>query len=289
MSSKAFTIALEDNASDIPANKGWNLVGNPWQAYYNIHKLNYTAPISVWNGKTYEAYSLADDDYAIRPNEAFFVQSPGGTSIEFPIDGRQLTDQIDSQNAARTRSQSARQLIDIEISSNVEQADKTRLVLNPDASTNYEISRDAGKLMSMDANIPQIYSLGLDGEKYAINERPTDNGQLGLGIYIGKAGSYTISATRNSIGQVLLKDHETGIITDLSLKNYSFNAETGTNESRLTIFFGSSSTGISTISQKKADTVETYTLDGRKVTGGNLKPGVYVVCKGQQTKKVIIK
>ncbi|MBR1446825.1 MAG: hypothetical protein IJ586_07065, partial [Alloprevotella sp.] len=58
LSTLPFTKALQEGDSDVPANKGWNLVGNPWQCYYNIHKLNFTAPITVWNGSGYTAYSV---------------------------------------------------------------------------------------------------------------------------------------------------------------------------------------------------------------------------------------
>ena len=39
--------ALAANASERMSDKGWNLVGNPWQCYFNIHTLNFTAPITV--------------------------------------------------------------------------------------------------------------------------------------------------------------------------------------------------------------------------------------------------
>jgi hypothetical protein len=52
MSNSPFVKALADNNTDQAAHKGWNLVGNPWQCYYNIHKMNYTAPISVWSGSS---------------------------------------------------------------------------------------------------------------------------------------------------------------------------------------------------------------------------------------------
>jgi hypothetical protein len=50
-------------------------------------------------------------------------------------------------------------------------------------------------------------------------------------------------------------------------------------------------TGISNITKESHQTIEVYTLDGRKVdnTTDNLKQGVYVVRKGQQAQKMIIK
>ena len=292
MSNSAFTKTLADNPSETAANKGWNLVGNPWQSYYNIHKINYRAPISVWSGSTYVAYSLTDDDYAIRPNEAFFVQSPGNNAtIEFPTDGRQLTEDIVSQNGARGAVASERQIVDIQITGNNELTDKTRLVVNPEASLDYEISCDAGKLMSMDVQVPQVYSLGLDDTQYAINERPADNGELRLGVIIHQDGQYSISAIRNSLGQVLLRDNEAGITTDLSQNGYSFDAQAGTYDSRFMLMFGDNMTAISHVKNAASEAVKVYTLDGREVSNSTdgLKQGVYVVRKGQKTQKVIIK
>lgn len=290
MSNNEFVKALADNNTDQAAHKGWNLVGNPWQCYYNIHKLNYTAPISLWNGSTYIAYSIADDDYAIRPNEAFFVQSPGNASISFPVDGRQLTSVITSQNGSRIANVSNRQIFDLQIAYG-DLKDKTRLVVNPDANLDFEFDRDASKMISMDADVPQIYSLGLDQTQYAINERPAENGELRLGLVFRHDGEYTLSSVRNSIGQVFLKDNETGITTDLSQNEYSFSANAGITESRFTLAFSNSVTGIKALSTNDETVEEVFTLDGVKVANDRdaLKKGIYVIRKGQQTQKVIIK
>lgn len=281
--------ANNDNGDATAANTGWNMVGNPWQTYYNIHKLNYTAPFAVYNGSNYVTYSPADDDYALRPFEAVFVQCPNGTtSMDFPSTGRQMTSEVTSQNAVKRRAAGNRQLLDIQVAGN-EQNDKTRLVVNNDATMDYEIGRDASKFFADGTNVPQIYSLGADGTQYAINERPAESGTLAFGILFAADGEYTISAVRNDIGQVFLKDNEMGITTDLSQHNYTFDADAGTCNARFTLVFGNT-TGIqSTVNEETAEK-EVYTLDGVKV-GNNtgLKKGVYVVRQGQHTQKVIIK
>lgn len=289
---------LAKNDCENKANKGWNLVGNPWQTYYNIRKLNYTAPISVFNyfSNKYEAYSPSDDDFALLPNEAFFVQCPDEVSaIAFPIDGRQLTPEIVSQNGTRTRAYENRQLFDLQISGS-ELTDKTRLVVNPEASVNYELKCDAGKLMVEGTLSPQLYSLDSEGNQYAINERPADNGLLRLGMKIATEGQYTLSAVRNGIGQVILTDNETGIETDLQQNSYTFDTKKGTFENRFTLAFtrgigGEGTTGIQTIEEPTTTTVEVYTLDGRMMgnTTEGLAKGVYVVRKNQKSQKVIIK
>ena len=110
VSNEEFVKALAANPSEKASNAGWNLVGNPWQCWYNIHALNFTAPITTYDvyNKKYNAYSIIDDDYAIEPNEAFFVQCPENiNSISFPETGRQLTNEIVNQQSAPERKVSA--------------------------------------------------------------------------------------------------------------------------------------------------------------------------------------
>ncbi len=280
LSNKEFVKALEAHPSDVTANKGWNLVGNPWQTYYNIHKLNFTAPITVWskvNSYTwsYQAYSIIDDDYAIKPLEAIFVQCPDEVnSISFPIDGRQLTDVIESQNAARVATPSERKLIDV-VLSNDEMSDKTRFVMNPQALMDYEVSCDASKFMSMDANVPQIWTIE-NGVQMAINERPIGDGTVKLGFKVAQGGEYTISAPRNGFQNITLVDNETGFETDLSSGSYTFSADQGTNESRFVLRVGGTIvTEIKSLNAEYSTPNEYYNLNGQRITAP--QKGLYIV------------
>ncbi|MBP5339230.1 MAG: leucine-rich repeat domain-containing protein [Prevotella sp.] len=278
LSNNEFVKSLEANASDVTANKGWNLVGNPWQTYYNIHKLNFTAPITVWNlsSKKYEAYSIIDDDYAIKPLEAIFVQCPDEiNSISFPIDGRQLTDVIESQNAARVATPSERKLIDVELS-NDEMKDKTRFVMNPQASMDYELNCDASKFMSMDAAVPQIWTVE-NGMQLAINERPLDNGTVQIGFKVAKGGDYTISAPRCQFQNIVLVDNETGIETDLSNGgSHTFTANAGTNDSRFVLRVGGTVvTSVNTIDNSQLTIDHYYNLNGQRIVAP--QKGLYIV------------
>lgn len=278
VSNKEFVKALAAYPSEATANKGWNLVGNPWQSYYNIHKLNFTAPITVWNvsSRNYEAYSIIDDDYAIRPNQAFFVQCPDEiNSISFPIDGRQLTSVIESQNGARSYEASTRKLVDVELTGG-ELTDKTRLVLNPQATVDYETTCDASKFFSMDANVPQIYSVE-GGVQYAINERPAAGGIIQLGILLPANGTYTIKAVRNELTNVKLYDKQTAQLTDLAAGSYMFNGEAGLTENRFELRLTDADvTGIAEMEKSvDGENGKFFNLKGQRVASP--KKGVYVI------------
>ena len=289
-SKNEFVKALEAHPSEVTANKGWNLVGNPWLSYYNIHKLNFTAPITVWNENNYSAYSIIDDDFAILPSQAFFVQCPDEiNNISFPIDGRQLTSEIESQNASRIYRTSAnpeRWLIDIQLSDG-EQTDKTRIVLNPKAKMDYETSCDASKFFSLDNSVPQIYTLQ-NGIQMAINERPAGDGTVKLGIMIPVSGTYTIKSERNMLNDAVLVDLQEGTETRLSTESYTFSASSGITDTRFEVrLSGNNATGIQSI-EESAETNssvsdEYYNLNGQRIETPS--KGVYVV----NGKKVIIK
>jgi len=283
--------ANNSNTGASAANTGWNMVGNPWQAFYNIHNMNYTAPFAVYEEGRYKTYAPDDDDYALAPFQAMFVQCPNGvTKIDFPGNGRQLTSEVTAANPARKMAKGDRQLFDIQIASG-ELNDKTRLVVNANATMDYEIGRDASKFFANGTATPQIYSLDTEGTQYAINERPADNGTIKLGIIFAADGEYTLSAIRNDIGEVILTDHETGIKTNLQQNDYTFEAEAGTDNTRFSLSFGKGTTGITTAKNSEVAEKEVYTLDGIRMgnTTDGLKKGVYVVRQGQKTQKVIIK
>lgn len=280
-----FVKGLEVNPSEKKSNTGWNLVGNPWQCFYNSHCLNFTAPITVWDNynSKYVAYSITDDDYAIRPNEAFFVQCPNEeyNTIGFPIQGRQFTDVIESQNAAPAMNPAMkeRRLIDVVLAANDQCNDKTRVVLNEKAKLDYETACDASKFMSMDGSVPQLFTLDAEGTHYAINERPMYDGIVKMGLYVAKSGTYTISIGRCDMEKVMLVDNETGETTDISYGEYTFSTEAGTFANRFELVFDAANdpNGIGkAMADTKTENEIIYNTAGQRVNANNMR-GIYIV------------
>ena len=148
----------------------------------------------------------------------------------------------------------------------------------------YELECDAAKFFSTEA-MPQLYTT-YAGVNYAINERPADKGGVDLGMKIVCDGIYTISAARMDAA-VLLIDHETGYIHDLSVSDYTFNCKAGVYDQRFSIELKDMATGIETFNNMPKQTKSTINnvedLSGRHLPA--VQKGVNIV----DGKKVLIK
>lgn len=294
--SQDVTVPLKEHLSEFAHNRSWNLIGNPYPTYYNIGVIsdNFTAPITVWNSDGYVAYSPLDDDYVLRPYEAFFVQRPlDADNILFKADGRQLTASStkSSVKAADDSESRDRNVFDFHVSD----TDRARIVINPEAKCEYEVGRDAAKFFS-DKEV-EIYVNGT-GASYAIDERPLSDGSATLGIKAASDGIHTLSLSgrHDSQWKVILRDLNTGTTVNLAEEDYTFTTEAGENDSRFTILFTYDLE--SSVYDRTADeinsNVERYSLEGILIYEGPLAsykstiPSVRLVKMGNDIKKVIL-
>lgn len=301
-------------ASSNEQNASWNFVGNPHTSYFDMDDLGYNAPITYWNGMSYEAVRPGDDNYVFKPFQAFFVQKPKDVNeMEFGAEFR-LT-QTDSQkrssaNKAKRLAKGVdfnRQMVNLTLSDGTH-TDKTRVVFNEDKTQRYELDCDAAKFESSTA-VPQLYTLEANNVKFAINERPL--GSVNLGFEVQKAGDYTISAIRMD-SPMLLKDNLTDAMVDLSTSDYHFTSEAGTFNGRFTLIPNKSTTGIAdfvkntgvsiipteggiNFSGVEGKHVSIYSLNGFEIgstqSSGtiNLGQGIYVVKMDNISTKVVVK
>lgn len=257
--------SLATYTASSPENASWNFLGNPYPSYYDIDNTGYDGPITVWNGSNYETVRPGDDEYHLRPFEAFFVQKPSDqATINYEEEGRhtyrQWDEIVDNKNQARAnaRGPKTRFLVNLTLSDGTD-TDKTRVVYNEKCSADYEIGADAAKFMTTEK--PQLYSIDAKQVNYAINERP--EGEVRLGYVATKAGEMTISAKRMDKA-VVLYDTETGQHIDLANADYTFKTEAGTYNQRFILTTGEA-TAISSTKNKVADNAPIYTLNGVKV------------------------
>lgn len=301
-------------ASNNEQNASWNFVGNPHTSYFDMDDLGYNAPITYWNGMSYEAVRPGDDNYVFKPFQAFFVQKPKDVNeMEFGAEFR-LT-QTDSQkrssaNKAKRLAKGIninRQMVNLTLSDGTH-TDKTRIVFNEDKTQRYELDCDAAKFESS-TTVPQLYTLEANNVKFAINERPL--GSVSLGFEVQKAGDYTISAIRMD-SPMLLKDNLTDATVDLSTSDYRFTSEAGTFNGRFTLVPNKSTTGIADFAKNtgvsiiptegginfsgvEGKHVSIYSLNGIEIgstqSSGtiSLGQGIYVVKMDNTSTKVMVK
>lgn len=299
---ESVVMPLGEYLSEFKHNRSWNLIGNPYPCYYDTRRMDFTAPITVWNGyyRRYDAYSPVDDSYILHPAQAFFVQRPvDQASITFDKAGRQkdATVQTIQTNAKRRAvNYSHRKIFNI-LMSNGTVEDHTRLVVNNNASVAYELDKDASKFIADDNAAMLVYTVE-NGVKYAINERPMADGVVSLGFYANEDGNYSLSLNTKEEDNIILIDHETKTETALS-GEYHFTAKTGYNDSRFTIMFGEA-TGINTINVDNGtisanSPYAVYTIDGRLVgsynagSTVNLPKGIYVISSKDVKRKIVVK
>lgn len=207
------TMGLEDWPAEISANAGWNFLGNPYPSHFDTHFLDFPAPITVYDpvNRNYKAYSLADDNYVLRPMQPFFIQKPDGVDeVTFLKNGRQLSDTPNTSAYKAPRPlPSNRNIYNIYIIGNG-LSDATRVVINPLASLSYEPNCDAAKMMSTEPDALQLWSIGDGSIPMAINERPIDKGLVAISAMLPSAGEYEISVDADGPNIAIL-DRQTSV------------------------------------------------------------------------------
>ena len=303
---------LITHTSDNMNDASWNLMGNPYLSYYDMGAMNYSAPVTVWDGSKYVAIRPGDDDYQFSPYEAFFVQKPEGTaSVGFNADNQMTKTQKETLKVSQAKARLARK-IDVQrllVNLVLEQdsvTDRTRVVFNNRQKMAYETACDAAKFET--EGVPQLYTLDDDGVRYAINERPMNDGVVRIGFTASLSGEYTLDAVRMDT-EVVLYDAEMNVVYDFKNGAYAFYSDKGTFEDRFTLGVpNNEATGVEEVELEQvvevidggivfsADVTATiFNAAGvavAKQQGAGtvmLHPGVYVVSVGNKNLKVVVK
>lgn len=274
------------------ADASWNFMGNPYLSYYDLDALaeQFNSPITVWDGSQYLTYRPGDDNYQLHPFEAFFVQKPEKLpKIEFKGNNRITytgAQTANAQNASRRRvaanEEHSRFLINLTLTDG-NTTDRTRVVINEKASLGYEMECDASKFESL-TSIPQLWTIS-GKTRYAINERPADNGIVAIGYEAVAEGTLTISAQRMDTGVILI-DHATGTEHDLTKGDYTFLTEAGTFNDRFSLRL-EGATGINKLNADSEQS-EYFTAGGQRTNEANAQ-GVVIIKQGDKAVKTVNK
>lgn len=278
--SEAVTTPLVQYPAVESANAGWNFVGNPYPCFYDIYYMDFASPITTWDvdNRTYKAYSAADDEFVLMPSQAFFVQKPELVeAITFQPAGRQINKTIDHSALAKRRAASNKQvqrkLVDVSLTC-ADRTDRTRVVVNANASDDFCSDNDAVKMMAYEGT-PQIYTIA-GADQLAVNEGAHRGGSVALGMYLPADDTYTIAIDRDELGAKLL---DYGVEVEIP---YTFSAAEGYADDRFTLTFDTSTTGINSIATDTDADNAIYTIDGRRVNSTAQK-GIYI----QNHKKIV--
>ena len=221
ITSQDITLPMTHAAGEFEHNKNWNLVGQPYPAFFDIRGIDYDGPILLpnnQNGRRWNAYSPLDDEVVLEPMQAFFIQVPDGVnSITLDADRRQTSSKFvkgettTSARALRRADQQRQRVVydlslaplsppeggtidpaleTIEAPSGAVGGAFTRFVINPATTMRYDIGHDAPAMAADSCNLLYTYQ---NGVAYAINERPLDDGIVRLGLQVAEAGDYTLS------------------------------------------------------------------------------------------------
>ncbi len=299
LSSQPVTIPLTEYKGEFVHNEGWNMVGNPFMAYFDIEDLECDAPILVANRPWFNGFNVVsplDDDFRLKPLEAFLVQrSATQTAITFNPAGRQpdFVSHREAVNSARSlRRQALRQgrvVYDATLLRHTEQGDSllatTRLVVTPRATAGYDRGQDA-PFIAIDDSLTALYTRS-SGLRYSLNEQPPTTQSVQVGMVIAEAGTYTLAVNlrgdTNAASQHLwLKDKDTGTETDLLTDSYTFTvSEPTTLNNRFLLQLNDGITTVPSVATQSQQAGQTYDLQGRPVSTPTR--GLYI----QNGKKVI--
>lgn len=227
-STQTFAVTYTNDVAQPASENGWNLVANPYASTIDWDGAGWTK--TNINDAVY-MYSPTLDQYTsyvggigtnggsnlIASSQAFLVQTSGaGPVLKLTESAKDASDGLFIRASQQVSNDD---LIKLDLSGNG-YTDETIIHFNGAASDNFDVSYDAMKFFSFNANVPGIASL-LDTTLLSVNTYPLLTGDkiIPIKVKVGISGNYTIALDAQSRlpegSCIVLKDLLTGIETDL--------------------------------------------------------------------------
>jgi PKD repeat protein len=206
---------------------GWNMVGNPypstldWDAIPALNKTNVNDAIYVWDPDNQQFASYVGGIGAnggsqfIASSQAFWVQATGtGAGITVTETSKSATD-------ASFLKTSTINPLRIKVTNN-HGSDEAVFNYESNATNTFDAKFDAGKMSSVNTNLPYISSI-MGNDEYSINQFPEQELSIPIKVTTGVTGLHQFNientAEFTSISCLILEDIFTGITYDLSTTN----------------------------------------------------------------------
>jgi hypothetical protein len=210
--------------SGMPAEDGWNMVGNPYPSTINwdspsISKSGINNAIYIWNpdNEQYASYVAGlgtnGGSKDIASSQAFRVQanSPGASVILTEASKTSLDGSFLKQNSIAPLKIKAK---------NSSGNDELLINFNTNASNTFDPLYDAKKILSTNVNLPSMSSIN-NGIDYSINQMNPQEINIPIKILSAISDTHIVSfenvALFNNVSCLILEDLFTGNIYDLAL------------------------------------------------------------------------
>jgi hypothetical protein len=201
-----------------PLHYGFNLMGNPYPSSINWDLLNETyGAVYYYTGSAYVTWNGGGAGSQYVPPMQGFLIAPGSAGT------------MNLTNAHRTHSGASNYYKDSELepgtivlqAGNSNFMDELYIMLNENATPNFDLPFDAWKLISEESFVSQIFSYTGD-KMLSIDQRPACD-QIPLGFRCGEGGTFSIGLKQNTTsGKTWLEDKQMNVFYDMSLGTYSF-------------------------------------------------------------------
>ena len=210
----------EVTGTSVVENHNWHYIGN---ALFKNAGMSSISKISRYNKSTGKWDEVNVANKAFEPFAAFFVQYNGSYSLQVSSAAVQET----APKLARAKSATEEYYLRIEGEG---EEDQTGIFFEEDASAEgYVIGEDFLSFATKGRSFTEIYTHEEDIE-FSFNTRPMENTFVKVGLYVGKAGRYTISLDNisgNAESMVLYDNYEQDFARLHLGETYTFYSERG--------------------------------------------------------------
>lgn len=248
-------ISLTTSGSGGNFNKA-NAVGNPYPSSIDWDLVSGYGAKYTWNGTAYEAYPATGGfgtgpRYAA-PCQGFFVLPENSGTFT-------LNNTMRTHNGADGFEKSIQKISNglILFTNSADYSDKLIIAFNEDSSAEFELDKDAYKILSNTENLSQIYSIS-NTNKLSIDIRPEAE-LIQLGFQNDMNGNYSIGIEdSDGISSAELEDTKLNTFHELSQGAYEFNWNTNDSEERFILHLKATAT-----QELEEQEAQVYSYDGQ--------------------------